>query len=194
MKTIKFLSVLTAVAIVSVATAVEKPKMNVVPLSIDKAIVEITNENAALFELSITSGNGDLVYYKQSDEPLTDYKKIYDFTNLKSGEYVLTLKVNDTQLTKNFELNNLGIRVGDSKLSFDPYFSYKDNVLKLSYLNFEGKNVYISFYNDGSLIFKRNLGKNFAITSGYNLSKLEPGNYKVVLSSNYGEYPFSIVK
>ena len=61
MKTIKLLFTATVVAIAAIATAVEKPKMNVVPLTADRAIVSILNENAAFLELSIQAENGDMV-------------------------------------------------------------------------------------------------------------------------------------
>ena len=61
MKTIKLLTTLTAVAIVAIATAVEKPKMDVIPLTADRAIVSVTNENPALFEMSIETLDGSLV-------------------------------------------------------------------------------------------------------------------------------------
>ena len=57
MKTIKFLSIIIALAIVAVAGAVEKPKMNVVPLTQERAVISIQNNNAALFELSIVEKN-----------------------------------------------------------------------------------------------------------------------------------------
>ena len=194
MKTIKLLLTVTAVAIVPIATAVEKPKMNVIPLSADRAIVSITNERAAYFELSIETKDGEMVYYKQSNKPLTDYQKVFDFANLNAGQYVLNLKVNDTQLSRNFAVDYNGISVGDSKMTFDPYFDYKDNVLKFSYLNFDKKNLNLSIYNNGNLVYKSKVGNEFAISSGYDLSKLESGEYTVVLNSLNDEYTFSLVK
>jgi hypothetical protein len=194
MKTIKLLFTVTAVAIAAIATAVEKPKMSVIPLTADRAIVAITNENAAYFELSIESENGAMVYYKQSNQPLTDYQKIFDFANLEDGEYVLNLKVNDTQVARNFVVAHKGIVVGDAKTTFDPYFDYKDNVLKFSYLNFDKENLNLSIYNKGELVYKSKLGNDFAVSTGYDLSKLESGEYTVVLSSFNNDYAFSLVK
>lgn len=195
MKTIKFLTTVTAVAIVAIASAVEKPKMNVIPLTADRAIVSITNENAAYFELSVETQNGVMVYYKRSNKPLTDYQKIFDFTDLKEGDYVMNLKVNDTRLSKNFEVDRQGIYVGDSKLTFDPYFSYKDGVLKFSYLNFDRNNLkFMLFSKDGGLIYQKKLGNDFAVSSGYDLSKLASGNYKVILSSFNNEYSYNLEK
>jgi len=194
MKTIKFLSTVVAVAIVAVASAVEKPKMNVIPLTADRAIVSITNENAAYFELSVVSEKGEMVYYKQSNKPLTDYQKIFDFAGLQDGNYVLNLKVNDTKLSREIEIANQGINVGESKLKFDPYFDFKNNELKFSYLNFEKENLTLAIYDDNGLVFQSKLGNNFSVSSGYDLSKLNAGSYNVVLSSPSNEYAFSLVK
>ncbi len=194
MKTIKLLFTVTALVIAAIANAVEKPKMNVIPLNADRAIVAITNENAAYFELSVENENGEMVYYKQTNKPLTDYQKIYDFSNLEDGNYVLNLKVNDTQLSRSIEVASKKLVVGDSKLTFDPYFNYDNNILKLSYLNFDKRNLNLSIYNDGNLVYKTKVGSDFAISSGYDLSKLESGEYKVVLSSLNDEYAFSLVK
>jgi hypothetical protein len=194
MKTVKFLSTLTAVAFVAFATAVEKPKMNVIPLSADRAIVAIANKNAAYFELSMNAANGELIYYKQSSQPLTDYKQVFDFGNLEDGEYVLNLKVNDTKLVKNMKVTRNKIYVGDSKLRFDPYFDFRDNLLKFTYLNFDQQNLKLSIYNNDGLIYSSKLGNDFTVSSGCDLSKLDSGNYKVILSSSDKEFTYNLTK
>ena len=194
MKTIKFLTTVTAVAIVAIATAVEKPKMNVIPITAERAVVSITNENAAYFELSINAEDGTMVYYKQSNKPLTDYQKIFDFASLDAGSYVFNLKVNDTRLSKNFTVDSKGINVGTSKLRFDPFFKYENNVLKLSYLNFDQNNMKLYFYNNEGLVYESKLGNDFAISSGFDLSNLEDGDYSVILSSFNDEFTYNLKK
>ncbi|MCA1760457.1 MAG: hypothetical protein LC658_11880, partial [Bacteroidales bacterium] len=98
MKTIKLAFTVAALAAATIATAVEKPKMNVVPINSERAIVSVTNVNPAIFEVSIEAENGDMVYYKQTSEPVTDFKQIYDFKDLAYGKYVLNMKVNDTKV------------------------------------------------------------------------------------------------
>lgn len=194
MKTIKTLLLSSIVAATTIATAVEKPKMNVVPLTADRAIVSITNENAAYFELSIETENGESVYYKQSNEPLTKYQKTYDFANLETGTYIFSVKVNDTKLKKKFEVSHNNIAVGEQELRFDPYFAFENNELKFSYLNFDQENINMNIYNDGTLVYQKKLGSDFNLSKGFDLSKLEAGNYRVVLSSRSNDYDFSLVK
>jgi hypothetical protein len=194
MKTIKLLTTMSAVAVVAIATAVEKPKMNVVPLTADKAIVSISNERPVFFEVSIETPNGDLVYYKKSNRPITDYQKIFDFTNLENGNYFLSLRVNDTELSKSFSVSNNEIKVGKDVLKFDPYFSFSNNVLKFSLLNVEQDNFSIYIYSNGDLIFRKKLGNDFSLQKGFDLAKLEGGEYKVVLSGLNDEYVYNLVK
>jgi len=194
MKTIKFLSTVMAVAIVAVASAVEKPKMSVVPVTSDRAVVSIINNKEAMFELSITAENGDLVYYKQSVKPLNTYQKIFDFSKLENGIYTMNLKVNDTRLSKNFEVASNGIYVGESKMRFDSYFSYANDVLKLSFLNFDQDNLTLNIYDESGLVYESKLGKDFNIVSGYDLSALARGKYSVVLSSKNDEFTYTLEK
>ena len=192
MKTIKFLFTATVVAIAAIATAVEKPKMNVVPLTSDRAILSVTNEKAAFFELSILAKNGDVVYFKQSTKPLTSYQQIFDFENLENGSYVFNLRVNDTELSRNVEVATKGIYVGESKLRFDPYFAFDGKILKLSYLNFDQEKFTFNLYNHEGLIFQSRLGNDFTLSSGYDLSNLEKGKYKIVLSSFKNEFVYNL--
>lgn len=183
-----------AVAIVAIATAVEKPKMNVVPLTADRAVVSIQNETAAMFKLSIYAENGDLVYYKQSAKPLNNYQKVFDFKNLENGIYTMNLKVNDTRVSKEFAVASNEITIGESKFRFDPYFNFSDEVLKLSYLNFDSESFSLSIYNEEGVVYQTKLGNDFALTTGYDLSALSSGKYEVVMSSLSNEFSFNLEK
>jgi len=194
MKTIKLAFAVAGLAVATVVTAVEKPKMNVIPINAERAVVSVTNENPAIFEVTIEAENGDLVYYKQTSEPVTDYKQIYDFKNLENGNYALKLNVNGTKVINDFEVSGNGIKVGDAKVRFAPYFDFKNNELKVSYLNFDQENLKMYFYNNNGLVYESKLGRDFNITAGYDLSKLENGNYRVVLSSYNNEYTYNLVK
>lgn len=194
MKTVKYLLTGLAVTIVAIASAVEKPKMNITTLSADKAVVTIENNNATYLELSIVADNGELVYYKKSAQPVSNYKKVFDFTNLKNGSYTMDLNVNGTRLSKDFDVSYSSIQFSDSKLRFDPHFNFSEDVLKLSYLNFDQEKIYLSIYKEGVLVYESKLGREFNISSGYDLSKLEEGDYDVVLSSLNNEFSYAITK
>ena len=194
MKTIKILSVFTFVAVVGIATAVEKPKMNVIQLSDETALIAIANENPAFFEVSIETANGDLIYYKESTKEITDLRQVIDYSNLDNGSYALKLKVNDTYLSTAFDINNKAIKVGETKTKYAPHYAFNDDILKLSYLNFDLENVKFKIYNEGELVFENKLGKDFVVAAGYDLSKLEKGKYQVELTSMSNQFTYDIEK
>ncbi|MDO8952190.1 MAG: hypothetical protein Q7U86_06155 [Draconibacterium sp.] len=144
--------------------------------------------------MGIETLDGSLVFYKLTTDASTQYQQVFDFANLEKGKYMLNLKVNDKKVIREFEVTGKNIHVGESKLRFDPYFSFKNDMLKFSYLNFDQENYHLYIYNNEGLIFRKKIGKAFAIQDGFDLSKLESGNYKVVLSSHSNDYAFSLVK
>jgi hypothetical protein len=194
MKTKQFLLTFTAVAFAVVATAVEKPKMNVIALSDENALIAIANENPAYFELSIEAKNGDLVYYKESETEITDLRQVINYSNMDYGFYIFKLKVKDTYVSRDFEINNKGMVVGESKMEYAPHFDYNSDVLKLSYLNFDKENVKFKIYNNGELVYENKLGNEFVLNAGYNLSKLESGKYQIELTSISNQFSYNIEK
>jgi len=194
METKKSIVTLIAVVIVVMASAIEKPTMIFLPLSSDQAIFTVLIKKAACFEVSIFKGNNEIVYYKQSDKPLTNYQKIFDFENLQKGNYLLELKMNGVYTKQHFKITNRNIYMGESKEVLEPYFCFDGKDLKLSFLNTNEENFKIKIYNDFELIYIKKIGNKFAINSGYDLSRLEAGNYKVVLTSNDNEFIYRIKK
>ncbi len=194
MKTKRSLVTLLAVAIITLASAVEKPKMSVLPLNADQVIITATNNNVCNFEISILAKNGDIVYYKQSDKPISEYQKVFDIRNLENGKYIINLKVNGTNLKRDFTVTPKKIYIGESEMKFDPYFIFDGEDLKFSYLNFNLEKFKMEIFNEDELVYKTKIGKDFPINSGYNLSKLEAGNYKVVLSSFNNRFVYQFEK
>jgi hypothetical protein len=194
MKTTKLVLTTLAIFIVSIGIATDLPKMNIVPMSDKKAMVEAINAKSAFFELTIENQRGKIMYYKRSENPLTIYQKVFDFSNLENGSYAMKLRVNETSLAQNFQVTGNEVVPGDSQLQFDPYFSFKDNQLKFSYLNFEKENVKLGVYSNNKMIFKKVLGRDFDINSGLDLSKLEEGEYHFVLYSPSHNYTYDLKK
>ena len=194
MKTIKIFLTMIAFSLVLVAAAVDKPTMNVISLNDEKALIAVANEKPAFFELSIITNSGDLVYFKESANEITNLRQVIDYSNMEKGFYTLKLKVNDTYVTRDFEINNKGIFAGESKLEYAPYFKFGDEVLKFSFLNFKKENVNLKIYNDGELVFEDKLGKQFVLSTAYDLSNLEKGKYQVEISSMNNDFTYDIEK
>lgn len=195
MKTIKLVLAVVTAILTTTAFAVERPKLSMVPLSTEKAVVSVVAEGSSNFELSVETLSGEVVYYKNSDQPATGYQQVFDFQFLDKGDYIMNLKTSGTNVSRRFSVNRNGIHVGDSETSYDPYFNFNGELLKLSFLNFEEKKLVIGIYNrNQELLFEKELGNSFAVTTGYNLKNLKKGNYQVVLSTDTDSYSFSFVK
>lgn len=194
MKTKQFLFSFALVAFALVSGAVEKPKMNVIPLSDEKALIAVANEKPAYFELSILSEEGDLVYYKESSSEITDFRQLINYSNLENGNYTLKLKVNDTYVSRNLAINNNEMIVGETKMMYAPYFALENDILKLSFLNFDEENMKFRILQDGELVFENRLGNEFVISEGFDISKLEKGNYEIELSSYKNQFSYNIEK
>jgi len=194
MKTKRSLLTLVAVAIIALASATEIPKVSLQPINADQVIVSVLNNSVSNLELSIYADNGDIVYFKQTEKPVSSYQKLFDMENLENGEYKLSLKVNGTNQVRNFKVTSKKIYFGESEIDFDPYFTFDGKDLKFSFLNFKKEMFKMEIFENDELVYKTKIGKKFPINSGYDLSKLEAGNYKVVLSSFDKKYIYHFQK
>ena len=184
MKTISKLTMLfTFVAFANTLIAGGNLKVNIVPLNSEKAVVAISSTDAANLQISIENENGEKVYYKEADAENSDYSKVFDFSNLEVGDYKLSVSTNGLTTERPFSIDKKNIEVGKEKYLMEPYISYKDGALKLSYLNFPEENVNLNLYTNNDLVYSKEIGNKFNVLEGYDLSKLEKGNYTVVLSS-----------
>ena len=183
MKTKRCLVTILAVAIATIVYSTEKPKMTVKPISADQVAISFLNKQVSNYEISINASNGDIVYYKQSEKPAVSYQKIYDMQSLINGDYKLSIKVNGLTLERDFTVTTGKIYFDETQTNFDPYFVFDGNDLKFSYLNFKLEKFNMKIFKENELVYYTTVGKGFPINRGYDLSKLEAGNYKVVLSS-----------
>jgi len=187
----KVATIIAFVAFANVAFATGNLKVNILPLDSDKAVVAISNNTGSTFQISIENKYGDVVFYKETSDPATDYSKIYDFSKLEKGDYSLHVAIDGEKISRNFSIGKDNILVGATKSVVEPFFSYANNVLKISYLNFSGKNVNITFYNNAGLVSTKSAGAKFNLNKGFDVSKLAAGDYSVTLSADNDEYSYN---
>lgn len=196
MKTIKTISKLTMlfafVAFANTLMASGNLKVNILPLTSETAVVAISNTTASNFQISIENEKGETIYYKETGADNKDYRKVFDFSNLEDGDYKLTASIDGLTTERSFKIENKNIAVGKEKSNMEPYFAYKEGVLKLSYLNFSEENLSLNLYNNYDLVYSKNIGDKFNVNEGFDLSKLERGNYSVVLSTDNKSYTYNV--
>jgi len=196
MKTIKTISKLTMlfafVAFANTLMASGNLKVNIVPLTNEKAVVDISNAEASTFQISIANDKGEVVYYKETDAASDNYRKTFDFSNLENGDYKLSATVDQFTTVRSFKIKNKNIAVGKEKNMMEPFFAYKDGILKLSFLNFSEGNLSLNFYSADNLVYSKELGSKFDVNEGFNLKKLDKGSYSVVLSTDDKTYSYNV--
>jgi hypothetical protein len=180
------------VAFASTLMAGGNLKVNILPLTSEKAVVAISNTDAANFKISIKNDVGETVYYKETEADSKDYRKVFDFSDLEQGNYKLSVTVNGLTTEREFTIDKRNIAVGNEKSLLEPYFGYKDGVLTVSYLNFPEERMSLNFYNGQDLVYSKKLGNKFNVIEGYNLSKLEKGRYSVVLATESKNYSYDV--
>ncbi|HNQ37015.1 MAG: hypothetical protein KA780_04895 [Prolixibacteraceae bacterium] len=190
----KTIATLVLVLSAMVAGAVEKPRLEVYPVNEGKAIVALANERPARMVVSLSAGDGSLVYHSESKESQTGYRKLFDFSGLEDGRYVLSVKVNSTTVKRPISIDGGALRVGDSEFRFDPYFSWSDDVLKISYLNFDGDPLRVTINGQESTVYEGSLGRNFSVMAGYDLSALDRGQYTVVVAGGDKQFVYTLNK
>jgi hypothetical protein len=189
--------VLTALAVFVAATvfATQLPTMNVIPVENEKALVAFETMSPADFELTVTNRNGDVFYYKKSDEPAQSHRMVFDLHELEKGNYNVSLKHGNCTLTREITISNhSGMKVGNEIRMYSPYYKFENNKLQLSYLNNAQKNVFLNIYQNGKHVSGKKLGKDMCIQKVFDLSKLDKGTYEVVLSNQADEYSFIVQK
>lgn len=190
MKTKRFLATILAVLVLAIASAVEKPKMNVQTLSSNQILLTIKNEKSCDTQVSISDKNGNIVYYKLSSKPIDSYNKIFNFENLENGNYELQVQTNGAMLKRTLTISSNKISIGNAEEYATPYFSLNNNLLNITHLNFENKKYRVQIYNDKGLAFETKTNNDSPLHSAFDLSQLESGNYTVVLNSGKSKFNY----
>lgn len=167
-------------------------KVNIQPLSAEKAVVMISSLTDSNLKISVEDSQGRTVYYKEIAEPTGDYRKVYDFSDLYAGSYKLTVESDRLVTERNFEIKDWKIVVGDEKTTLEPFFSYNEGLLRCSYLNFSKENLKLYVFDKNQLLYTKDLGRDFSINEALNLSKLDKGTYTAVLSAKDNEFSYDV--
>ncbi|NQU53299.1 MAG: hypothetical protein HQ522_12255 [Bacteroidetes bacterium] len=194
MKTKQFILAILALVFTANVFATEIPEMNIIPLKDTKTLIAVSQTAPAINEISITSEEGRVVYFKKTKKEIASYRQIFDLSQLEDGAYEVKLKVGSAIVKRGLEIDNGTISVQEQKTALAPYFCFDNNILKVSYLNFQKEDVQVKVYSDRELIHTSKLGNEFSIHRGLDLSKLDKGDYTVMLADAGNKYWFSVTK
>lgn len=192
MKTILKVTIMFAfVAFANTLFASGNLVLNIFPLSSEKAVVAISSFPDSNLKISVEDRKGRIIYYKETSDPNSSYKKIFDFSDLEEDTYTLSVVCDGITAERSIKISNRDIQVGEEKTMIEPYFGYENGILKCSYLNFSKDNLTLNFYENNQLIYSKNIGCNFNIIEALGLSKLKKGNYVAILAAGEKEFSYN---
>ena len=174
------------------AIAGEAPKLKLVPHSTDRAIVVIDNDESSPSELVIEDLNGNILYYKEGRINEKMYTKLFDFRNLEDGTYKITASNSYGKKELRFRVDGDAVEVEKEEFTANQaYMQVDGDVLKLSFLNRSLNEVNLTISNEDGEIYNKSLGSDFSITTGFNLEKLNYGDYAAVLTDGKNTYSYN---
>jgi hypothetical protein len=159
-----------------------------------KALVEFSNPVKTSFEISIVDEAGDEIYFKETKEKQNELTKKFDFSNLEDGKYTMKVKTDSGSKENEIMVAGSTVEFGKEITKTHPFFSYKNDQLKLSFLNHQNEELSLHLYNGDELIWSSALENSSVIHKGYDLSELLSGNYQLVLASGNDVYEFDFVR
>ncbi|MEN8117344.1 MAG: hypothetical protein ABFS16_10215 [Bacteroidota bacterium] len=184
--------VLTALAclIVAIGFATDFPKMNVVPVEAEKALVAFESVEPSPLEITLTTDDGEILYFKRTEKRCTEYKKIFNFSELGEGNYCVCINFGNRSIARKVDVTKDDIKVGPPQRLYEPYFCMKGDKLNVSFLNCSQKQVYVNIYREGQHVTGVKLGKDLAIQKCLDFSKLESGEYEIVLTDCFKDHKY----
>jgi hypothetical protein len=167
-------------------------KVNILPVSAEKAVVAISTLSNSSYKITVTDENERIVYSDENSDAAENYRRVFNFSALENGDYKLKAMSNDLTAERTFSKTNDGIEVGEEKTTLKPFFGFEDGILRCTYLNFPKEDMTLNFYDNNRLMYTKKIGRNFNVCEALNLSKLTYGNYEAVLSAGDQNYSFQI--
>lgn len=194
MKTTKWVISTLAILIAAISFATETPKMNVVASENNKILVSFESATACPVELIITDTDGEIMHYWKSDSPENIVNQRLNLSQLGHGKFNVALNYGGTSINREISITRKEIKVGEPLELHEPFFSFKNGKLNVSFLNVANRNVYLNVFKDGEYFDGLTLGKDIDIQKSIDFSMAGKGTYEVVLRDYFKDHYYSIQK
>ncbi|MBL7967975.1 MAG: hypothetical protein JNK09_13315 [Prolixibacteraceae bacterium] len=195
MKTIFKIGVLLGLIMASLATlATGNLSVNLTTVDETKALVEIKNDYDLNYEIKIYNSEGERIYRHKTAKASSEFVRPIDLSDLDHGWYKMEVNTDGAKFVKHLIVNNSGVRLTKSTKQTEPFFALKNNTIVVSHLNHAQNDVRLLLYQNGQLLVEKELENKFAINYGVDISKLDSGNYQLILVSGDDSFNFEVKK
>lgn len=194
MKTKVFILTIISMLLLVKGFAAKNPTMSVLPVESHKAMVTCKTDDVKQLDFMIKDERGALLFHEEIGNGATDFRKIFNFSELDNGTYTLSLNCDNCTIYRDLIISGRKLKVGEEVRAYEPVFRSENEKVYLNFLNPSKGNVSLSIYGNGERITRRYLGNQFTIQKCFDLSKMESGDYEFVLSDRYSEHLFTVKK
>jgi len=195
MKTIIAICILVSVSLMSEhSLATGNFKVNTAPKSESKALMEISNSIEQKYEISLSNSLGEVLYSHKTKGEHSKLNKVFDFSKSHYDTYRLIVKLDGESTEQLLTVSETGILVGETIKKTDPIFSYRDNLLILAFQNHNNEELIFNLYQKEDLILSKKMTNISNIKKGFDLSKLDKGDYRVVFYAGEDLYEYQLTR
>nr|WP_319510792.1 hypothetical protein [uncultured Draconibacterium sp.] len=191
MKTKVWAFIVLAFFVAGAAMATELPKMNVIQVKENTAMLAYSFANEAPLEVTLTNTDGEILYHKQTEHK-AEFKTMFDFSELGDGDFCVSVNYGNQSMNRMVSVKDEKIVVSDATHCYEPFFRVNDKKVNVSFLNTSHKPVFINVYHDGEHIDGTNLGREMSIQTMLDFGDLKRGTYDIVLTDSVKDHKFTV--
>ncbi len=155
------------------------------------AIISLAKLEAEHVRLSVESADESITYFSAFVENAADYKKAFDFSLLRDGNYVVIVNNNGELIKQPIQIADSKILVEEEAVVIKPVFKRVDDNLLVYFNNEDESNLMVSIAGKQGVVYTEESKDKF-FKRKYNLSNLPNGTYDVTVFNNNQEFNYSL--
>lgn len=117
--------------------------------------------------------------------------KSYDFSKVKDGTYTFILETEFKSVEKTILVDKQGISLLNEVTEYFPIFSIDDDILTISYLNLDEKNISIELIDESYSYYEEKDGNDMAYGKMLDLKNLPEGEFTLAFKAGYDTYKYN---
>jgi len=193
MKTITSIGILIVTILLSnFSYATENFKVSLTAKTEGKALLNVTNDSEQIYAINISDSDGNMIYSYETKDSQANFNQTLNFSKLENGLYKMNVQMDGAKYVKHLSVNESVVSIEKSTKKTEPVFQFQNNVIKVSHLNHGDEKTSVHIYQDGSLVWDKELENKSAINKGFDISNLDPGSYNFVLISGDDIYEYQV--
>jgi hypothetical protein len=159
-----------------------------------KLALNVTHASGKVLNVTMKTESGEILVEDKKPSKESTYSCIYNLSQLADGGYMLKVESDEKIYNASFDLYDDTCTIWKKDELYKPVFESENNDISVSFNNSGNEKVYVFFRNSLGNFFKDELQPIRFLKRKYNIEKLEPGDYQLVLLAGEREYsyPFEV--